>query len=111
MSWEPFGPTRLAELAGEAAPVRLPREPARRLIVITCMDARLEPLAMLGLRVGDAHVIRNAGAEVTNDVLRSVRLSHSVMRTERAIVVATPTVPRMLLTARPRPRCARPCRR
>lgn len=51
------------------------------------MDARIDPLEMLGLRLGDAHVIRNAGAEMTPDVLRSVRLSHSAAGTERAWIV------------------------
>jgi carbonic anhydrase len=61
--------------------------PRRRLAVITCMDARLDVLAMLGLRVGDAHVIRNAGARVTNDVLRSLALSTAVLGVDTALVV------------------------
>lgn len=49
--------------------------PARALAVVTCMDARVEPLAALGLALGDAHVLRTAGARVTDDVLRSLTLS------------------------------------
>lgn len=81
-SWEPFGFT---EEHRESAP--MPRAPARRLIVLTCMDARIDPLEVLGLRLGDAHVIRNAGAEITPDVLHSVRLSQSAGGTERAWIV------------------------
>jgi carbonic anhydrase len=54
----------------------LPREPARRLAVITCMDSRLDPLRDLGLARGDAMVLRNAGAQVSDDMERSVRLVH-----------------------------------
>ncbi|HEY6055247.1 MAG TPA: carbonic anhydrase [Gaiellaceae bacterium] len=49
--------------------------PRRALAVLTCMDARLEPLAALGLEPGDAHVLRNGGAEATDDVLRSLELA------------------------------------
>jgi carbonic anhydrase len=73
--------------AGSSAATGLRREPARRLVVITCMDARIDPLALLGLRVGDAHVLRNAGATVSRDVLRSLHLSASTMGTERALLV------------------------
>jgi carbonic anhydrase len=65
----------------------LPREPRRRLVVVTCMDARLDPLAILGLGVGDANVLRNAGGLVTDDVLRSLAISHAVLGTEEAVVV------------------------
>src|SRR5690349_8217944 len=49
--------------------------PAQHLAIVTCMDARLEPLAFLGLRLGDAHVIRNAGGRVSEDALRSLVIS------------------------------------
>jgi carbonic anhydrase len=65
----------------------LPAPPARRLVVVTCMDARLEPLSQLGLELGDAHVLRNAGAVVTDDVLRSLAVSSTFMGTRRALVV------------------------
>lgn len=51
------------------------RVPGRRLAVLTCMDARLDLEALLDLRVGDAHVLRNAGGRVTTDVLRSLAVS------------------------------------
>ena len=49
--------------------------PAGGVAVVTCMDARIDVLPVLGLKLGDAHVIRNAGARVTSDVLRSLALS------------------------------------
>ena len=49
--------------------------PGRRLAVVTCMDARIDVFAVLGLHLGDAHVIRNAGGRLTEDVLRSLALS------------------------------------
>ena len=84
-TWEPFG--RVQREAGDAATAAMPRQPARRLIVLTCMDARLEPLRILGLRLGDAHVVRNAGAEANADAVRSIRMSHTAMGTRRAIVI------------------------
>jgi carbonic anhydrase len=66
----------------------LPMPPARRLAVVTCMDARLDPAAFLGLEEGDAHVIRNAGGLVTDDALRSLVISHWLLGTEEAAVIA-----------------------
>ncbi len=60
--------------------------PARSLLVLTCMDARLEPLALLGLRVGDAHVVRNAGGRA-RDALRSVAVSCAMFGTRAILVV------------------------
>ena len=53
--------------------------PSRRLAVVTCMDARIDVFAVLGLHLGEAHVIRNAGGRVTDDVLRSLALSTQVL--------------------------------
>ena len=61
---------------------------ARGLAVLTCMDSRIEPLAMLGLRPGDAKILRNAGARVTDDVLRTLVLGTYLLGVERAMVVA-----------------------
>src|SRR5918997_2296112 len=72
-SWEPFGSTRAEEPAPE--PALLPREPAQDLAVLTCMDCRIDPLRALGLELGDAVVLRNAGAQWSDDVARSLRLS------------------------------------
>jgi carbonic anhydrase len=61
--------------------------PARRFAVVTCMDARLDPAKFLGLGEGDAHVIRNAGGLVTEDVLRSLVISHHELSTQEAFVI------------------------
>jgi carbonic anhydrase len=62
----------------------MPPTPARKLAVVTCMDARLDVERILGLEEGDAHVIRNAGALVTDDVLRSLEASRA-LGTERVV--------------------------
>src|ERR671933_1829552 len=66
----------------------LPPPPGRRLAVVTCMDARLDPAKFLGLEEGDAHVIRNAGGLVTDDALRSLAISHHLLGTQEALVIA-----------------------
>jgi len=65
----------------------LPMSPVRRLAVVTCIDARLDPAKMLGLGEGDAHVIRNAGGLVTDDALRSLVISHSLLGTREVLVI------------------------
>jgi carbonic anhydrase len=67
-------------------PRELPRVPARRTAIVTCMDARIDPLAALGMHLGDAHVIRNAGALVTDDTIRSLAISQRMLDT-RAVVI------------------------
>ena len=62
--------------------------PRRRFAVVTCMDARLDPAASLGLEEGDAHVIRNAGGLVTDDALRSLVISNRLLGTQEAFVIA-----------------------
>jgi carbonic anhydrase len=83
--WAPFGPS-----SPSAAPGRAPADatPARRLAVVTCMDARVDPLRALGLKLGDAHVIRNAGAVVTDDVLKSLAASRELAGTTSAVLMA-----------------------
>jgi carbonic anhydrase len=61
--------------------------PKRRFAVVTCMDARLDPAKFLGLREGDAHVIRNAGGVVSDDALRSLVISHWLLGTQEAVVI------------------------
>jgi carbonic anhydrase len=61
--------------------------PSRRLAVVTCMDARIDVFAALGLHLGDAHVIRNAGGRVTGDVLRSLALSSHVLGVDTVVVM------------------------
>jgi carbonic anhydrase len=65
----------------------LPMPPGRRFAVVTCMDARLDPAKFLGLKEGDAHVIRNAGGLVTDDALRSLVISHHLLGTQEAFVI------------------------
>lgn len=61
--------------------------PGRRLAVITCMDARIDVFAALGLHLGEAHVLRNAGGRVTDDVIRSLALSTHVLGVDTVIVM------------------------
>lgn len=65
----------------------LPMPPARRLAVLTCMDARLHPEKFLGLEVGDAHVIRNAGGRASDDAIRSLVISHELLGTREFVVI------------------------
>ncbi len=62
--------------------------PARQFAVVTCMDARLDPARFLGLEEGDAHVIRNAGGLVGDDAMRSLVISHWLLGTRQAFVIA-----------------------
>jgi carbonic anhydrase len=61
---------------------------ARGLAVVTCIDSRIEPLAMLGLQPGDAKIVRNAGARVTDDVLRTLVLASYLLGVDRVMIVA-----------------------
>ena len=61
---------------------------AKGLAVLTCMDSRIEPLTMLGLSPGDAKILRNAGARVTDDVLRTLVLATFLLGVDRAMIVA-----------------------
>jgi carbonic anhydrase len=62
-------------------------EPALKLAVLTCMDARVDPAALLGLRLGDAHILRNAGGRVTADVLHGLAISQALMGTREVMVL------------------------
>lgn len=64
-----------------------PVRPARQLAIVTCMDSRIDTFASLGLQIGDAHVIRVAGARVTPDVERSLALSTHALGTRRVAVI------------------------
>jgi carbonic anhydrase len=61
--------------------------PRRRLAIVTCMDARIDVFAALGLHLGEAHVLRNAGGRVTDDVLRSLSLSSHLLGVDTVIVM------------------------
>src|SRR6202048_4581203 len=65
----------------------LPMPPAKKVAVIACMDARLHPTKILGLNEGDAHIIRNAGGGVTEDVIRSLTISQRLLGTEEIILI------------------------
>jgi carbonic anhydrase len=64
-----------------------PGAPARKVAVVACMDARLNVYGILGLHEGDAHVIRNAGGVVTDDVIRSLAISQRLLGTEEIILI------------------------
>lgn len=67
-------------------PIDTPR-PRLRVAVLTCMDARIKLFDVLGLRHGDAHILRNAGGLATDDALRSLLLSQHRLGTEEIMVV------------------------
>jgi carbonic anhydrase len=62
-------------------------EPNRRLAVVACMDSRIDTFAVLGLQNGEAHIIRNAGGVITDDVIRSLCLSQRFLGTREIILV------------------------
>jgi carbonic anhydrase len=64
-----------------------PGKPARRVAVLACMDARLDPARILGLSEGDAHVIRNAGGAVTDDAIRSLAISQHLLGTDEIVLI------------------------
>jgi carbonic anhydrase len=77
----------LANNEAYAGPGPVPAAPGRGLAIVTCMDARIDVFAMLGMKVGDAHVIRNAGGVATDDAIRSLAISQRLLGTRTALVV------------------------
>lgn len=75
------------DFAGRFDKGDLPMPPARQVAVLTCMDARLHPETFLGLRVGDAHVIRNAGGRASDDAIRSLVISQRLLGTKEIVVI------------------------
>ena len=65
----------------------LPIPPAKRIAIVACMDARLNPFGLLGLQEGDAHVIRNAGGVITDDEIRSLAISQRLLGTEEIMLI------------------------
>ena len=65
----------------------LPVPPALRLSIVACMDSRIDLFALLGLHLGEAHMIRNAGGIVTDDVIRSLTLSQALLGTRDVMVI------------------------
>src|SRR3954468_4038589 len=87
----PKNADEMLEVAGSraeqlAAPGLSPR-PRRKVAVLSCMDTRIDLFPMLGLERGDAHIIRNAGGLVTDDVIRSLSASQRLLGTEEIVVV------------------------
>ena len=68
-------------------PGKQPIQPGKRLAIVACMDARLDVEDLLGLQTGDAHVIRNAGGVVTDDVIRCLIISHHLLNTNEVILI------------------------
>jgi len=65
----------------------LPLPPARKIAIVACMDARLNPYPILGLELGEAHVIRNAGGVITDDEIRSLAISQHLLGTEEIMLI------------------------
>jgi len=80
--------TANADYARDFQDAGTPGKAARGLAVVTCMDSRISPLEMLGLQKGDAKILRNAGARVTDDVLRTLVLAVHLLEVDRVMVVA-----------------------
>jgi len=77
-----------AEYAAGFALASLPAYAAKGLAVVTCMDSRIDPLRLLGLQPGDAKILRNAGARVTKDVLRTLVLATYLLGVDRVMIMA-----------------------
>jgi carbonic anhydrase len=76
-----------AKYAADFAKGGLPMPPAKKIAIVACMDARLETGTLLGLEEGDAHVIRNAGGVVTEDVIRSLTISQRLLGTREIMLI------------------------
>ncbi len=79
--------THNAEYASQFSKGNAPSPPAKNVAIVACMDARIETGRLLGLEEGDAHVIRNAGGVVTEDVLRSLIISQRLLGTREIILI------------------------
>jgi len=78
---------RAKAYAASFAKAGLPAAPALHVAIVACMDARLNPYGLFGLTEGDAHVIRNAGGVVTDDVVRSLAISQRLLGTSEVVLV------------------------
>ena len=74
-------------LHNAAHPGKQPIQPAKRVAVVACMDARIDVEDLLGLQTGDAHIIRNAGGVVTDDAIRCLIISHHLLNTNEIILI------------------------
>lgn len=82
-----MGTSEPMETTGSGPTGRAAARPARGVAVVTCMDTRIDPLQVSGLALGDAHVLRNAGGRVTDDVLRSLAVSTQLLGVRHVMVV------------------------
>ncbi len=73
--------------ASDHATEGIPAPPSRHVVIVTCMDARVEPFALFGLEPGQAHVMRNAGGVVTDDIIRSLAISQRQLGTREILVM------------------------
>jgi carbonic anhydrase len=73
--------------ASEFCSSGLHARPSKGVVIVTCMDARVNPWKIFGLNEGDAHVLRNAGGAVTDDVVRSIAISQRLLGTEEVVLV------------------------
>jgi len=62
-------------------------QPAKSIAILTCMDTRINPLKLCGLKVGEAHIIRNAGGRVTDDAIRSLIISYKLLGTKDWFII------------------------
>jgi carbonic anhydrase len=79
--------TNNAAYAADQHDASLPGPPQRQIAVVTCMDARVDPLSVLGLNNGEAHIIRNAGGIATDDAIRSLCLSQKYLGTREIVLI------------------------
>ena len=75
------------EYAGSFTHGDLPMPPSRKVVIVACMDARINPYGLLGLSEGEAHVIRNAGGVVSEDVIRSLAISQRLLGTREIVLI------------------------
>jgi carbonic anhydrase len=80
-------PENLVSRAATPSAPNLTAAPRKNIVVVACMDARLEPISVLGLEEGDAHVVRNAGGVVTDDVIRSLVISQRLLGTREIVLI------------------------
>ncbi len=64
-----------------------PGEPSEHVVIVTCMDARINPYRIFNLKEGEVHMLRNAGGVITNDIIRSILISQRLLNTNEVIVV------------------------
>jgi carbonic anhydrase len=79
--------TNNERFAASLPPAHLDVQPSRRLAIVTCMDSRLDVFAALGLQNGEAHVLRNAGGVITDDVIRSLAISQRRLGTRETMLI------------------------